>query len=498
MNEWIDLYKSGMSSLKIAQLYNTNPPHVLRYLKKHGVMIRTTSQAAVSLPDSIIDEYKLGSSMRQLAAKYKSTITSISDMFKRLGAEIRPQTKSAANWDFINTKGKIFYYWLGWMLSDGYVTRKHVGGRNRGIVAGLSCHRKDRHIIEFFKHIINPSYTLSKPSNSFALNASIPREIADHLLGWGLVERKSLILTPTANLLAMNDEDFYQMLAGYIEGDGCVAKGGQIGICSGSKTWLEYLATRIGICCSIESHNGSWRVRYKKKDSEILYNRLCQNAPFMLLARKWGRIKSSRLAFFSDELLNKTSICDSMRHHFCKRNKLNGVRPQECEIKLISHKDSSPFYEKFHLMGKVDAKFHIGVFTNNELVAVMSIRKPSRQKSGDWEIARMAANFNHKIYGVWSYVLKWISEHKLISGLLITYSDNRISDGNVYKVIGMTKDRDVAPDYYWVKDGVRYHKSALRKTEAEKATGYTEVQLREEQGYHKVYDYGKIKWSIIL
>jgi hypothetical protein len=64
--------------------------------------------------------------------------------------------------------------------------------------------------------------------------------------------------------------------------------------------------------------------------------------------------------------------------------------------------------------------------------------------------------------------------------------------------MGFTKEHNVQPDYYWVKDGVRHHKSALRKTAEERLTGLTEKQLREAQGYKQVFDLGKTKWSMQL
>lgn len=66
--------------------------------------------------------------------------------------------------------------------------------------------------------------------------------------------------------------------------------------------------------------------------------------------------------------------------------------------------------------------------------------------------------------------------------------------GDVYKKIGMIKDGEIDPDYYWVKGRKRYHKSGLRKTEEEKLSGKTEKELREEQDYFRIYDLGKIRW----
>jgi hypothetical protein len=52
----------------------------------------------------------------------------------------------------------------------------------------------------------------------------------------------------------------------------------------------------------------------------------------------------------------------------------------------------------------------------------------------------------------------------------------------------------VDPDYYWCKGQRRFHKSGLRKTEEEKLSGKIEAELREAQGYRKIWDLGKKRW----
>ena len=165
---------------------------------------------------------------------------------------------------------------------------------------------------------------------------------------------------------------------------------------------------------------------------------------------------------------------------------------------MAKYNDVIDLYEKYHYIGAGVAKFYIGCYYDNKLIACASIKKPTRQSSGDWEISRMVCNYNYKVHGLWSYILKWITNNKLISGKLITFSDNRLFNGKVYNKMGFCKDKDIKPDYYWTDNNKRYHKSALRKTNVEKKTGLTEIQLRHNQGFKRIFDYGKIKWSMVI
>lgn len=204
------------------------------------------------------------------------------------------------------------------------------------------------------------------------------------------------------------------------------------------------------------------------------------------------------LMLYEDEWINKKDIFKNIILNKLNLNNPTKIRPQKCEIKLITNKEINILYDKYHYIGKCNSKFNIGVYYQDELIAGLSIRTPSRQKAGDWEISRMVCNFQYRIYGIWSYLLNYIKNTKLISGKLITYSDNRLSDGDVYKKIGLLFDKKVRPDYYWVKAYKRFHKSTLRKNDNEKLTGKTEEELRISQGYRKQFDLGKIKWSINL
>lgn len=207
-------------------------------------------------------------------------------------------------------------------------------------------------------------------------------------------------------------------------------------------------------------------------------------------------LKLTPLNFFKDERGLKFSVIQKNRDR--QHTPKIKLRPSQCTIALTDNDTINWLYSDFHYIGKCYSKYNIAVFHEGKLIAGLSIRHPSRQQAGDWEISRMCCNFDYRVHGIWSYIMRWIQDRKLITGKLVTYSDNRLFTGNVYEKMGFIKDKSIKADYYWVKDGVRYHKSAMRKTEIEKLTNKTEKQLREEQGYTQVWDMGKVKWTLFI
>jgi predicted acetyltransferase len=108
----------------------------------------------------------------------------------------------------------------------------------------------------------------------------------------------------------------------------------------------------------------------------------------------------------------------------------------------------------------------------------------------------MASDPEYRVHGIWSKLLKtFVREHRPVS--IVSFSDNRLFSGGVYEKIGFSYDGEVPPDYYWVKGQRRFHKSGLRKKGEEKQSGLTEAQLREAQGYRKIWDLGKKRWVFI-
>ena len=285
------MYTSGSSPYAIAKELNTNPPRIRRALKKLRIHLRTLSEAMSSLPaKEIITECSIGVSARRLAIKHNTTITSITDLLKRNNIELRPPA-TTSNWEFIYKLDDLFLYWLGWALTDGCIFYRIGDGRRRGVTVDISVQRRDKHILEFFKQLINPNQKIYYRKNQGRLRNSIKRASAVFLTHqWGFAQRKSLTLKPTSKLRRLSKRQFWQLFVGLIEGDGSVDKNGCISCVSGSLIWLQWVRKMVGFGI-IKPHNGSWRLRLKMEESLALFRKHLSKVKFKLLSRKWDRIR---------------------------------------------------------------------------------------------------------------------------------------------------------------------------------------------------------------
>lgn len=213
-------------------------------------------------------------------------------------------------------------------------------------------------------------------------------------------------------------------------------------------------------------------------------------------ARKYENAKSSGwdfISIFEDEWVRSRAKVEMLLRNRLVRGNPKSVRPKNCRVEKIHWKIADPFYEENHYIGKCRSAVNYGVFYQERLVACVSFKDPTRQSEHDWELVRMVSDPKFRVHGIWSHIMKrFIQEYDPKS--IVSFSDNRLFNGEVYRKIGFEFDGDVRPDYYWVKRDKRHHKSSLRKTAEEKLTGKTEVELREEQGYRRIWDLGKKRW----
>jgi len=165
------------------------------------------------------------------------------------------------------------------------------------------------------------------------------------------------------------------------------------------------------------------------------------------------------------------------------------IRPQNLSIKQVKSKDLNTFYNDYHYLGKVSAGLNYIITYNETIIAGISFRHPTRQNTNGLELCRMCVNSDYRVHGLWS----WFFAHTTISRPIVSYSDNRLFNGETYRKLGFRRDGDIKQDYYWVKGSKRHHKSKLRKP---KGCVMTEFELRENQGYHRIYDLGKTRWVL--
>lgn len=177
---------------------------------------------------------------------------------------------------------------------------------------------------------------------------------------------------------------------------------------------------------------------------------------------------------------------------------------RKCIIKEISFPEYALFLKRTHMQGTAMSSARLGLFYNNELVAVAGFSKTraivGRRKSdtdSTYELVRYASTGN--VVGGASKLLKYFI--KTYSPTLIrTYSDNMWNSGNMYSAIGFTYVKETKPGYWYVKKNTdkMLHRSNFTKKkliEQGHPAELTEKDIMSNLNYYKIWDCGHKIWE---
>ncbi|HRT03210.1 MAG TPA: hypothetical protein P5513_04665, partial [Candidatus Diapherotrites archaeon] len=80
---------------------------------------------------------------------------------------------------------------------------------------------------------------------------------------------------------------------------------------------------------------------------------------------------------------------------------------------------------------------------------------------------------------------------------IISYSNPELFSGDLYEKLGFIFSGHTGIGYWWVKDGIRYHRSKFMKHRLVKEgwdKNLSEDEIMKKKGYYKIYDLGNFKW----
>lgn len=166
---------------------------------------------------------------------------------------------------------------------------------------------------------------------------------------------------------------------------------------------------------------------------------------------------------------------------------------RKTELIRLSAAESKSFVDENHLQRGVGAKYHYGLVSGRELVAVMTFGKARYRSDVDWELIRFCNKKRVRVVGGFSKLLKaFRSDH---SGSIVSYANRRWSVGNVYEKNGFVHVHDTEPGYVYLKNNVVYHRSAFMKHRLASLLEVFDESLSESEnmrvnGYHRVFDCG--------
>jgi very-short-patch-repair endonuclease len=204
------------------------------------------------------------------------------------------------------------------------------------------------------------------------------------------------------------------------------------------------------------------------------------------------------LHIWDNEWINKQDIVKSII--LSKIGKIeNKIYARKCSIKEITSKESNEFLENNHLQGKDNSSIRLGLYYDDELVALMTLGKSRYNKKYEYELYRFACKTYTSIIGGFSKLLKYFIQ-KYKPNSIITYADKRYSIGNVYGKNGFTFLHDSSPNYFYTKDyqilesRVKYQKHKLKNILETYDDTLTEWENMQLNGYDRVWDCGNSTW----
>jgi hypothetical protein len=110
----------------------------------------------------------------------------------------------------------------------------------------------------------------------------------------------------------------------------------------------------------------------------------------------------------------------------------------------------------------------------------------------EWNLNRFCNKIDYVVIGAASKLLKYFKEN-YVPSRIVSYADRDWSEGNLYYKIGFGLISAGKPDYKYIIDQKRIHKSRFRKSRLKYQK--SESSYMFENNIPRVYDCGKLKFS---
>lgn len=200
---------------------------------------------------------------------------------------------------------------------------------------------------------------------------------------------------------------------------------------------------------------------------------------------------------WEDDWIFRREVVESQISNLVSNTNIK-IFARKCNIAEVDTKESSSFLEENHIQGKVNSSLKLGLFHNEILVSIMTFdhfEGRNLMSDNEWNLNRFCSSRNTNVVGgaskLFEYFVKTYNPSRVIS-----YADRDWSIGNLYYKLGFKKIGESQPDYKYLVDGQRVHKSRYKKSKTK--TMLTESKYALENNILKIYDCGKIKFEKMI
>lgn len=245
---------------------------------------------------------------------------------------------------------------------------------------------------------------------------------------------------------------------------------------------IDLYAPELNI--AIEYNGLYWHGENNGKDKHYHYN-------------KWLACKEKGIQLiqiWEDDWVNNQKLILNILKYKMKLFSGKQTYARKTEIVILTSKEAKEFFNKTHIQGFAPASIYVGLKYEGEILALMGVKV---LKNNVLEIVRYSSST--PVVGGFSKILKYL-EKTYKPYKIVTFSDNTVSDGNMYALNGFTADKEIKPDYCYVVKGKRVHKFNYRLKRFKEdpslifIDGATERELAAVNNLDRIWDAGKIRW----
>lgn len=170
------------------------------------------------------------------------------------------------------------------------------------------------------------------------------------------------------------------------------------------------------------------------------------------------------------------------------------IYARKCNSRIVPREEEIKFINNNHIQQHKNSTIAYGLYYNDELVSCMTF---NRYKNF-WEIMRFANKLDHIIIGGASKLFKkFIVDHK--PSMVLSYSDLRYSNGNLYRKLGFELDGITKPGYCYINKHKIYSRQQFQKHKLKNKLEIFDPNLTEaanmfNNGFRRLWDAGNYRF----
>ena len=180
------------------------------------------------------------------------------------------------------------------------------------------------------------------------------------------------------------------------------------------------------------------------------------------------------------------------------------IHGRKTVVRPVNPLEAKRFLENNHIQGAAKTtKAYFGLYLSDELLGVMSLGKHHRNSaSSSIVLDRLCFLDGVVVRGGASKLLRTAVEWARQKGYekILSWSDNRWSEGDVYLKMGFNLEEELKPDFFYFKKNRVFSKQSCQKKHLLKkgAKGVTEKEMAQNLGYSRIWDCGKKRWVLVI